>query len=375
MDSELAYGVLMTVFGPAWDQLTLQDLEAFLRDAPSEPLEWEGKTDFNIRSVRKQVCGFANSHDGGYLVLGVERQPDDLWALDGATFPNDDPPSDVTDVIVNGGVMPYPDGLQVREFKMTGGKFVAVVHIPPTTTPPCMSGGSVFERVSGKTIPVTDPTRLASLFERGDTARQAGVTHAERISGRVLFDAEGDAANAQFALGLAVPGGPLDLTPRLFTPGFHEAALTRVSAVLTDEPINHPREPRTVASTTQFELVYRVEASDRRLGYDWLVYISREGAVGVHWTMGVQQTTVASLVGRSGPLDRAWRFAHEILSDLGLPAPRYLHLIVGVPFPPPDLPRVARGGVFGPTEEALASVGRELRRAGGEMIFESEPQH
>ncbi len=363
----------MTVFGPAWDQLTLHDLEALLKDAPSEPLEWEGKADFNAGSVRKQVCGFANSHGGGYLVLGVGREPDDSWALNGATFPNGDPPSDVTDVIVNGGVVPYPDGLRVREFKTTSGKPVVVVHIRPTATPPCMTGGSVFERVSGKTIPVTDPTRLASLFDRGDTARQAGVSSAERISRRVLLDARTDATNVQFALGLAVPGGPLDLTPRLFTSDFHATALTRLSEVLIDEPMNHPREPRIIPSMTQFECVYRVEASDRRLGYDWLAYVSREGAVGVHWTMATQQITVTSLVGGGSPLDRAWQFAHQILYDLGLHAPRYLHLIVGAPFPPSELPRVARGGVLEPTEYALASVERELRRAGGEMIFEAEP--
>jgi hypothetical protein len=30
--------------------------------------------------------------------------------------------------------------------------------------------------------------------------------------------------------------------------------------------------------------------------------------------------------------------------------------------------------VRGPTEEGLASIERELRRAGGEMIFEDEPE-
>lgn len=110
-------------------------------------------------------------------------------------------------------------------------------------------------------------------------------------SRRVLLAAKSDAANTQFALGLAVPGGPLDLTPRLFTPGFHGDVLTRISDVLVDEPINHPFAPQIIPSITQFELVYRVEASDRRLGYDWLVHVSREGAVGIHWTMGVQHTT------------------------------------------------------------------------------------
>lgn len=363
----------VTIFGPAWDQLKLSDLQAFLSEAPAEPLEWEAKEDFNGSSVRKQVCGFANSHDGGYLILGVKRQPDESWAFEGATFPNNDPPSDVTDVIANGGVAPYPDGLLVREFPTAGGRYVAVVYIPPTPTPPCITKGTVFERVAGKTIPVTDPTRLASLFERGDAARQAGVTKAEQIAHRVLLRAGTDAANTQFALGLAAAGYPLDVTPRLFVPSFVAAADERIQRVLGDERERPPFGPTTLRVVTQFELQYAVGARDRRLGYDWQLAIARDGAVGVHWTMGVQQTTFASLAGQGGPLEQAWRYAHETLLDLGLRGPSYLQMIVGVPIPLPDTAIVGRGPVFGPTEEAMASIERELRRAVGEPIFEAEP--
>jgi Putative DNA-binding domain len=364
--------VRVTIFGPAWNHLELSHLEAFLQDAPSEPLEWEVKRDFNTRSVRKQVCGFANSHDGGYLILGAEGKVDGTWAFDGAKFPNGDPPSDVSDVIAGGGVTPYPDGLNVRQFNVAE-RQVAVVRIPPTPTPPCMTQGTVYERVAGKTISVIDPARLASLFERGDAAQQAGVNKAERIAGRVPNHAGADAGNAQFALGLAAPDYPLDVTSRLFSPSFNTDAQERIFSVLGDA-LPTPLGVRIFPSVTQFELLYRVEADDRRLGYDWLVSVSRDGAVGIHWTMGVQRSTVPSLVtGVVSPLGKAWQYAHETLSELGLEAPRYLHVAVGVPLPPP-VARVARGGVFGPSEDALASIQRELRRAGGEMIFENEAQ-
>lgn len=100
---------------------------------------------------------------------------------------------------------------------------------------------------------------------------------------------------------------------------------------------------------------------------------ARHGAVGVHWTKGVQRSSVTSLVQPpDSPVEQAWRYAHETLTDLGVEAPRYLHLMVGVPLPAPAF--VARGDVFGPTEAGLASIERELRRAGGEMILEDEPE-
>jgi hypothetical protein len=104
-----------------------------------------------------------------------------------------------------------------------------------------------------------------------------------------------------------------------------------------------------------------------------MICVARQGAVGVHWTKGVQHSTVASLIRPpDSPVEQAWRYAHETLAALGVKSPRYLHLIVGVPLPTPAF--VAHGGVLGPTEDGLASVERELRRAGGEMSFEDEPQ-
>ncbi len=82
----------MTIFGPALKDLTVEDLERFLADAGPEPLLWEAKgIEVNRGMVRRQVCGFANSHDGGYLIIGASAA-DGSWKLDGIGFP-DDPPT------------------------------------------------------------------------------------------------------------------------------------------------------------------------------------------------------------------------------------------------------------------------------------------
>jgi predicted HTH transcriptional regulator len=74
----------VTIFGPTLDKLTVADLGAFFSDAPSEALEWEAKSELNAGSIRKQVCGFANSHDGGYLVLGIQDpKQGGTWGLEG----------------------------------------------------------------------------------------------------------------------------------------------------------------------------------------------------------------------------------------------------------------------------------------------------
>ena len=152
----------MTVFGPDWNDLSLDAIATFLANAPTEPLQWEAKEDWDSARIRKAVCGFANSHDGGYLILGAEKRGES-WELHGVRTPNRDPPSDVTDVLANGGVAPYPDGLDVLDFDVPDDHKVVVVYAPAISTPPCITGGTVFERVSGKTIPVVDPNRLASL--------------------------------------------------------------------------------------------------------------------------------------------------------------------------------------------------------------------
>jgi predicted HTH transcriptional regulator len=62
----------MTLFGSPLHDLKLEDIQAFLDDADAEPLLWEAKaTELRKGGVRKEVCGFANGHQTGYLILGA----------------------------------------------------------------------------------------------------------------------------------------------------------------------------------------------------------------------------------------------------------------------------------------------------------------
>src|SRR5258708_5789259 len=319
----------MTVFGPPWDQLELQDLATFLKGAPAEPLEWEAKADVNPGSVRAQVCGFANGYAAGSLILGAHDQGGGTWALDGAEFPNADPPSDVTNLLHGpSGVAPYPEGLDVRAFEVGDRRHVAVVRIPPVPDPPCMTRGTVFERVSGKTIAVTDPIRLATLFGRGDVARRAGVEKAERIAAQILATEPESSETAQFGLGLAIPGYGIDLTPILFTPRIHGAAGQIVEAVSGDERHLRPFAPRLAPSVTQDGWTFELTAVDGRFGDFWNVRVSREGAVGIRWATVQGSSSPAAFVG--GGFRHAWQCAHALLDLLGRQEARDLHLLAGL---------------------------------------------
>jgi hypothetical protein len=64
-----------TIFGVRGEaELELEHIKNFLDQADDEPLLWEAKgTKLDKAEVRRQVCAFANSHEGGYLILGAER--------------------------------------------------------------------------------------------------------------------------------------------------------------------------------------------------------------------------------------------------------------------------------------------------------------
>ena len=199
----------MTIFGVPWNDLRLEHVERFLAEAGPEPLLWEAKgINADKGEIRRQVCGFANSHDGGYLIIGADESRG-RWSLDGVGFP-DEPPSWISSVIGNGGVTPYPDGLDTKSWSVDGARHVAVVWIPPTPTPPCNTHGTVYERVSGRTISVREPLRLATLFERGDAARQ-GAERKAHVEARSILDSGNRLRHyaperPQFGLGLAATG-------------------------------------------------------------------------------------------------------------------------------------------------------------------------
>jgi predicted HTH transcriptional regulator len=150
--------------GRRLQDLTLEDVATLLDDVEAEPLDWEAKgVEIKPAEVRKQVCGFANSHDGGYLILGTGVN-DGAWELAGVEFPNDDPPVWVTEVAE--GVQPRVEGLDTRAFRVEDGRWVTVTWIPPTPTPPYAAFMRAFERIA----PIEERVRIPAQRGRPQVA-------------------------------------------------------------------------------------------------------------------------------------------------------------------------------------------------------------
>jgi hypothetical protein len=367
----------MTVFGVLWKDLRLEHIERFLAEAGPEPLLWEAKGITPDKGeIRRQVCGFANSHDGGYLIIGA-NELGGTWRLDGAVFPNE-PRSWISSVIGDGGVTPYPDGLDIKAWSVDDARHVTAVWIPPTPTPPCNTHGTVYERVSGRTISVREPLRLATLFERGDAARRAAERKAHEEAGSILGSGNRvrhyTPDRPQFGLGLAAAGYAHDIGSRLFSTGFERLVIAAIDTL--DHGPHVAGGPTLRPTVSQDSRLFESEGRDDRLGWSWVVRITWHGAVGVYWVPGVDRADIRSIV--EGPIREAWAVAEQILGGLAPQGPRYLQLaLAGDRFPHhaagvvPTI--VGRGPVGASVEESLlASVEREMRRATGEMAYEPD---
>jgi len=310
----------VTIFGVPWQELDLEAVGRFLQDAGAEALLWEAKgTDLNRGEIREQVCGFANSHEGGYLILGATEETG-TWRLDGVAFPPD-PPAWISDVIGNGTVTPYPDGLDTKAWPAGDGRHVAVVWIPPTPTPPCNTRGRVFERVSGKTVPVTEPLRLAALFDRGDAARKAAEEKAQLMATWAINRANGEPRAqiyTQFGLGLAATGYQADISSRLFSHHFEQRVLSSMTTVLTHDPTSRDIRWPIRGDMAQDHRSFATYPQDE-LGTLWVATVSWNGGVGMFWSRGGRQGGVELACG--DPLREAWLCLEEILSMLGAQGP------------------------------------------------------
>jgi predicted HTH transcriptional regulator len=125
----------VTIFGPPWVELELEHVRSYLKEVDDESLVWEAKsTKLDKKAIRRQVCAFANSHEGGYLILGAEQVPGEGWKLDGLPFP-DEATTWLTNVIDDPehGVRPRPS-FDIRVWPTEDGH-VAVLHITPTSRP------------------------------------------------------------------------------------------------------------------------------------------------------------------------------------------------------------------------------------------------
>jgi hypothetical protein len=207
-------------FGTPWSDLGLTELGAFLEVEEDEGMTWETKgTERPSRhDVRKAVSGLANQR-GGFFIVGVRREAR-RWIADGVDFGGEEPRVWLSGVIGR-GVDPVP-WFDVKAWPVANGKHVAVVNVDPVAVPPCVtSSGQVYERLPGKTEPVTAP-RLAALFERGELRKQTTEGEALRAATGDRITSYPEPSFLCLRLGVAATGKDDDVSARLFTELFEE---------------------------------------------------------------------------------------------------------------------------------------------------------
>jgi hypothetical protein len=389
----------MTIFGVPWDELELDTVRAYLDGAEDEPLLWEAKgTDLDKNEIRRQVCAFANSHEGGYLILGADRPKGAArWDLAGVPFPGE-PNTWISDLVVDPerGIRPRPE-FDVRSWSTDDGH-VAVVRVRPVSTPPCLTNGTVFERLPGKSQVVRDPLRLAELFSRGDAARKGAQARADQAARAVLEDwLEGDAGRFQhpatqspesdqsdpdkdfvrFAVGVASTGTPPNIAGRLFNHEFavdvwerqgREGAVSVGAGTVFGGPTDH-------VYWSQSALTWRHQLSGLApVASISILRAAWDGSAAAGEKIATEDALPDSLAqSRIAP---QWKWADELLGRIGGFGDVYVTVVVtGGSFSREnDGPVFMRRGPLLPGVETqhVASFGRELMRAAGNP--EPEPQ-
>ena len=146
-------------------------------------------------------------------------------------------PAWVANVVGNGGVDPYPDGLDTKALATADGKHVAVVWVPSTPTPPCNAHGTVYERGVGLVrISVTRTSSGShSSSRRGDQARKDAHAKADAAAREMLIAGRDlrryMPTNIQFGLGLAAAGYLDNISARLFSESFEAQAFGLIQAL------------------------------------------------------------------------------------------------------------------------------------------------
>ena len=329
--------------------------------------------------IRKEICGFANGRQPAYLILGASES-EEGWVLDGVDL-GGDPPAWISDV-VGDGLRPVPP-FDVRSLPVEEGKHVAVVEVPPIAVAPCISRGTVYERVSGKTKPVKEPARLAELYKRGENARVLAVTTAGATATELIQDSglKGHgSAWPRLALAVTATAYSPDIIARLFSEDFEEALLEIVRQRLIPNTAGLPG-PFAPALQAQFAQSNRsVDCEDTHTHaspFYWHVRGIWDGTIVIYAAWETNTVFAEHIVKEM--IEPAWHTALELLNSLGGYGPTYTEMRIeggSSLYGPGDskLPRImmGRGPMDGmPSSEVMASVERELRRACGEHVYEN----
>jgi hypothetical protein len=270
----------------------------------------------------------------------------------------------------------------VHSLSLGGGKHLAIVEVHPIAIPPCFTHGTVYERVSGRTVPVKDPTQLADLYKRGifalDSSRNAAADAATAVIEDPLLTVN-EVDGPRLAVAVSATSHPPDIGSRLFSEDYEEAMIAIVKKHLIP-PRNNLPDWIGKSLLTGFEQSNRyVNCEDMHTFATprfWHVRVIWSGTVVVHNAMGAERVFAGHYAREI--IDDAWIAATELLDALGGTGPTHTEFRIeggmallgsnGKPMPQIEM---SRGPLDSPPEELLfASVERELRRATGERVHE-----
>lgn len=415
---------MIRLFDEPWSSIELRHVEAFLADAGEEGVTWEAKADddeerkppvgqdpgrLRPATVRKAVSGLANQL-GGYLIAGARwDKKAKEWTLPGIVVPDPEPELWLGKII--SGLNPVPR-FDPRAWTRPDGRVIAVVQVNPVDEPPCMTPqGHVYERVSGETIRVTDPTLLDTLIRRGRQARERSESFADRAALRAL-----DAIGWKFerTVGLSIAVAPIgrttdDIGSRLFTQEFTRALVKSLWAFFESGPYSQPDNMERRTQQDGFTALAHFDGRRVRHAHGrettrarttWIVQATWDGAVAASVNFSEQ----ALIDGFSAPermMLVAWHQLDALAQSLGGYGPAHLSVLVhaaqekiaGTPIliddaagtappPPPDgtlyhgLPERTKLGrqvpIGAPDQDVVVSLHRELQRASGIESYEPE---
>lgn len=362
---------LDTLFGRPWHELNVESLGAFLEHAEPEPLLWEAKSGGTVHndSVRKQAAGFGNSDAGGYLLLGVKQDKEaKSFFIDGWEVPGGEANTWVSTCLQAG---PFPSPRHhIWTFEAAPGRVVCVVRFEPVRIGPCVHKGVVYERRSGLTAPIEDPTRLHELYQRARTAHQQASAAAQRLDpwtrDRLGVNRE---LRLHIALAPLVPGDDLDT--RLFRVSTRDEIKERIRERLSESG---------TAASFHLDANKSVVGSDFRgqvatyndAAYlpDWVLGAFTNGAVAIA-TVQDSGSSIGHIA--EDTIRFAWRTATGLLEFLnGSSCEGYAHIQVEL-----QSRALEFNETFGPmllTDDTLDRdlLGRRLHRAAG--IDAPEPE-
>lgn len=308
------------IFEVSFDDLSLDDVRAFLTEAEEEGVNWEAKAErpkdapadspgrLRPQHVQSSVCGFANQL-GGYLLIGASRN-EGTWDLPGVRPPRDEPELWLDQVI--GELRPVPR-YRRKAWTLEDSQVAAVVAVEPLGQTPCMTrDGQIFERVSSETRLVTDPVRLAELFARGERARAEAQARAERATLEVLDHPDAVAGHsACIAVSMAAASYKPDIGGRLFHDRFNKQARELVAKRLFEEG-GLSWQPQVVRPAVRQSYIEFGAGSENLY---WVTRTSWDGAAAV--VAGLAGEVIDRLSLFDYIVCRAWNLASDLVSEVG----------------------------------------------------------